>query len=77
MDIAVKYKMISRIIESKDEHVLETIKSLLNIEDETDFWGDLSAEDQKAIEEGLAQLEAGQYVSRESVQQDIKNKFNF
>ncbi len=77
MDIAVKYKMISKIINSKDERILDSIKSLLKIEDETDFWDELNAEDQQAINEGLAQLDAGQYVSRQSVREDIKNKFNF
>lgn len=69
--------MISKIINSEDERVLDSIKSLLKIEDETDFWDELSAEDQTAINEGLAQLDAGQYVSRQSVVKDIKNRFNF
>ncbi len=77
MDIAVKYKMISEIINSKDERVLDTIKSLLEIEDETDFWDELSEDDQRAITDGLAQLDAGQHVSHQSVRKDIKNQFNF
>lgn len=77
MDIAVKYKMISKIISSQDDRVLDSIKSLLKIEDETDLWDELSSEDQKAIDEGLAQLDAGEHVSRISVQQDVKSRFNF
>ena len=77
MDIAVKYKMISEIITSNDELILDSIKSLLKIEDETDFWDGLSAEDQCFINEGLAQLDAGQHVSRQTVGQDIKDRFNF
>lgn len=77
MDIAVKYKMISRIINSQDDRVLDNIKSLLNIDDETDFWDEMSVDDQEKIEEGLAQLDAGQHVSRASVQQEINSRFNF
>lgn len=77
MDIAVKYKMISEIITSNDERILDSIRSLLKIEDETDFWDGLSAEDQRIINEGLAQLDAGQHVSRQSVSGDIKDRFNF
>ena len=77
MNIAVKYRMISEIIRTDDEDVLNTIKSLLNINDETDFWEELSAEDQAAINEGLHQLDNEQYVSHKTVQQEVKDRFNF
>lgn len=77
MDIAVKYRIISEIINSKDERVLNEVKSLLKIEDEVDFWEVLSDEDRAAIDEGLEQLDKGQYVSHETVKEEIKNRFNF
>ncbi|CAD5253913.1 MULTISPECIES: hypothetical protein [unclassified Imperialibacter] len=77
MDIAVKYKIISEIISSNDDEILNAVKSLLKIEDEVDFWDELSAEDQAAINEGLEQLDKGQYVSHQSVREEIKNRFNF
>lgn len=77
MDIAVRYKMISKIINSNDESVLSSIKSLLKIEDEVDVWDELSADDQAAINEGMEQLDHGQYVSHQSVREEIKNRFNF
>lgn len=76
MDIAVKYRIISEIINSNDEHILNAIKSLLNIEDEMDFWEGLSPEDRAAIDEGLEQLDKGQHVSHESVREEIKSRFN-
>lgn len=76
MDIAVKYRIISEIINTKDEELLNRIKSLLKIDDE-DFWNDLSPEDQAAINEGIEQLDKGQYVSHQSLQEEIKNRFNF
>ncbi|MCP4457749.1 MAG: hypothetical protein GY816_06955 [Cytophagales bacterium] len=77
MDTAVKYKMISKIISSNDEGVLNSVKSILKIEDEPDFWDELSMNDRAAIDEGLNQLNKGQSVSHESVREDIKNRFNF
>ena len=77
MNNAVKYKMISKIINSNDESVLSSIKSLLKIEDEVDLWDELSADDQAAINEGLEQLDSRQYVSHQSVREEIKNRFNF
>ncbi len=77
MDIAVKYKMISKIINSKDEKVLNSIKKLLKIEDEIDFWEELSQEDQSAINDGLSQLDNRQHVSHQSVREEIKNRLDF
>ncbi|WP_209329190.1 hypothetical protein [Lunatimonas salinarum] len=77
MDNAIKYRIISEIINSNDEHLLNAIKSLLNIEEEVDFWEELSAEDRAAIDEGLEQLDKGQYVSHKSVREEIKNRFKF
>lgn len=77
MDIAIKYRIITEIINTNDERVLNAVKSLLNIEDQGDFWEELNADDRAAIDEGLYQLEQGQYVSHESVREEIKNRFNF
>jgi len=77
MDISVKYRMISEIINSTDDNVLNAVKSLLNIEEETDFWEELSVEDKAAINEGLSQLDKGQHVSHQSVREEIKDRFKF
>lgn len=77
MDIAVKCRIISEIINTNDERVLNAVQSLLNIEDKVDFWEELSAEDRAAIDEGLEQLDKGHYLSHESVRGEIKNRFNF
>lgn len=77
MDIATKYKMISKIIDSKDEDVLNSVKSLLGVDDELDFWEELNERDRLAIDDGLGQLDKGQYVSHDSVRSEIKKRFNF
>jgi predicted transcriptional regulator len=77
MDIAIKYKIISKIISSNDERLLDAVKTLLNVEDETDFWDEMSVADQAAIDEGLKQLDSGQFVDHQSVRDEIKNRFNF
>lgn len=77
MDNSVKYRIISEIIKSNDEQVLNAVKSLLKIDDDGDFWEALSVEDQVAIDAGLEQLDKGQYVSQESVREEIKKRFNF
>lgn len=77
MDITIKYRIISEIIKSDDEQVLNAVKSLLNIEDPIDFWDEMSEEDREAIDEGLEQLDKGQYLSHDTFRDEIKKKFNF
>ncbi|MEL6560939.1 MAG: hypothetical protein AAFQ94_22280, partial [Bacteroidota bacterium] len=66
MNAAVKYQMISKIINSKDDALLNQIRELLGIE-EVDFWDELGVEDQRAIDEGLNQLNNNDSVSHHKV----------
>lgn len=77
MDIqATKLELMQLLLNTKKEKVLVRIKEVFEQEG-VDFWDELSLEDQTAINEGLEQLDNGQYVSHESVREDIKNRFNF
>jgi hypothetical protein len=53
------------------------VKTPLKMEDETDLWDEMSAEDQVSIDESLKQLDSGQFVDHQSVRDKIKNRFNF
>ena len=77
MDISVKFKIISEIIKSNDEEILNAVKTILNIEDKLDFWEEISEEDQVAIDQALEQLDRGNFISRESVDAEVKEKYNF
>tara|TARA_Y100001949_G_C15831492_1_gene262189 strand:+ start:424 stop:657 length:234 start_codon:yes stop_codon:yes gene_type:complete len=77
VDSTIKYKIISKIINSDDEKQLQAVKSILGIKDDEDFWDELSVEDQASIDEGLNQLEKGKYVSHQSVKEEITRRFNF
>ena len=58
---------------------LTTIQEFIAMrkEKEVDFWNELSSEDRLAIDEGLEQLDKGEYVSHESVREEIQSRFNF
>jgi hypothetical protein len=77
MDISVKYRIISEIMKSNDEEMLNAVKAILNIEDKADFWEEISEEDQMAIDQALEQLDRGNFISRESLDAEIKEKYNF
>ncbi|WP_439475681.1 hypothetical protein [Algoriphagus formosus] len=73
----MKFKIISEIIKSNDEEMLNAVKTILNIEDKADFWEEISEEDQVAIDQALEQLDRGNFISRESLDVEIKEKYNF
>jgi len=78
MDIrATKLELMQLMLNTQKEQVLQRIKDVFEQEGETDYWDELSLEDQSAIDEGLEQLDKGQYVAHESVSEEIKNRFNF
>lgn len=78
MDIqATKLELMKLLLNTQKEQVLQRIKEIFEQEEGIDFWDGLNAEDQAAINEGIEQLDKGQYVSHESVREDIKKRFNF
>lgn len=78
MDIrTTKLELMQLMLNTQKEQVLQRIKDIFEQEGEVDFWDELSLEDQSAIDEGLEQLDKGQYVSHESVREEIKSRFNF
>jgi hypothetical protein len=74
MDIALKYKIVEKIIQSNDDKVLDQIKSLLNIP-EPDFWDELPDNIKGAINGAKEQLERGEGVAHEDVMADVKARF--
>jgi predicted transcriptional regulator len=56
---------------------LSTVKSRLKIEGKGDFFEELNHKDQAVIDEALEQLENGEFISHDSVREEIKNRFNF
>ena len=77
IDIEVKKSLIAAILQTENEEILGAIKSLLKIEDQADFWDQLSREDQEAINEGIRQLDEGKSVSYEEAKDLITERFNF
>lgn len=63
-------KTVLEYVNQADEHLLRMVKKIMdnyreNVE--SDWWDELSEEEQKEIEEGLAELDRGEYISNEEV----------
>ena len=74
MDVATKYKIVEKIINSEDELLLGEIKDLLAVS-EKDFWNDLSETTKKSINRGLEDSKKRLTKPHDDVIAEIKNRF--
>jgi hypothetical protein len=74
MDIAIKYKIVEKIIQSNDDNLLNEIKSLLGLF-EGDFWAELPSEVKQAINEAKGELDRGEGIPHSQVMAEIKDRF--
>lgn len=62
---ARKINLINWISTIQDDDVLEKVEKIQK--EKTDWWDTISDADKKAINEGLEQLDKGEYLTREQV----------
>ena len=74
MDIALKYKIVEKIVQSEDEMVLNEIKALLNLSKQ-DFWQDLPEEVKQAVNKAKAELDDGKGIPHDRVMKEINTRF--
>lgn len=74
MDIALKYKIVEKIIESNDDTLLNQINNLLGLS-ENDFWTELPQEVQQAIRKSKQELDLGVGIPHTQVIDEIKKRF--
>jgi hypothetical protein len=74
MDIAIKYKIVEKIIQSNDDNLLNEIKSLLGLF-EGDFWAELPSEVKQAINKAKGEHDRGEGIPHSQVMAEIKDRF--
>lgn len=74
MDIALKYKIVEKIIQSNDDSLLNEIKSLVGLS-EVDFWNELPTELKQALNKAKGELDRGGGIPHSQVISEIKNRF--
>jgi len=74
MDIALKYRIVERIIQSNDDNLLNEIKSLVGLSD-NDFWPGLPTEIKNAIQEAKGELDRGEGIPHSSIMSDVNGRF--
>jgi hypothetical protein len=74
MDIALKYKIVEKIIQTNDDLLLNEIKSLVGLS-EGDFWKDVPVEVKQAVNKAKEELDRGEGIPHSQVMTEIKEKF--
>lgn len=60
-------KEVKRYIDTADEKVVKMIHAMLEVEQESDWWEELSEEAKASIDQGLKDAQAGRVVPHEVV----------
>lgn len=70
-----KINLINWLSSVQEEDVLAQVEKIQK--EKSDWWDSVSENDKKAINEGLGQLDKGEYLTRSEVRSKIKENFNF
>jgi hypothetical protein len=70
-----KINLINWISTLQEDDILNKVEKIQK--ETTDWWDTISNEDKTAINEGLEQLDNGQFFTRSQVRDKIKERFNF
>ena len=70
-----KLILINWISSLQEDEVLSKLEKIQ--EQKADWWNQISEEDKTAINEGLGQLDQGEFLTRDQVKTKIKERFNF
>jgi hypothetical protein len=70
-----KINLINWISTIQEDDILNRVEKIQK--ETTDWWDTISNEDKAAINEGIEQLDKGQFLTRSQVRDKIKERFKF
>ena len=73
MELALKYKLVEKLIQTENENILQAIKVILGLP-ETDFWQELPLEVKAKVEQSKKQLDKRLGTPHEQVMMEIKSR---
>lgn len=76
MDIQLKEKLIAKIDSTNDDELLRQLLRVFDLEAKTDECYILSIEEKEAVNEGISQLENGNFLSNEEVNRQADRCLN-
>lgn len=73
---AKKLEIVQLILNTEKPAILKKVEDVLKKEKGTDWWDEISEEERKSIEQGLAEADRGELIPHEEVMREVKAKYN-
>jgi predicted transcriptional regulator len=70
-----KINLINWISSLQEADIIDKMEAIQK--ENADWWDTINNEDKQAIEEGLEQLDKGEFLTRSQVRAKVKKKYNF
>ena len=71
-----KLELVQLIINTEKPSILSKVEAILKKEKASDWWDEISPEEKKAIEKGLAEADKGELIPHEEVMKEVRAKYN-
>lgn len=72
---AKKLEIVQLILNTEKPAILKKVEEVLKNEKVTDWWDEISDEEQHAIEKGLEEADRGELIPHEEVMKEVKAKY--
>jgi len=71
-----KLEIVQLVLNTNKTTLLNKIEEILKKNATNDWWDEISDEEKKAIEQGLAEADRGEFIPHEEVMKQVKEKYN-
>ena len=72
---AKKLELVKLILDTEKPAVLAKVEAVLKTDHDTDRLDEISEEEKKAVEDGLAEADRGELIPHEEVMKEVRNKY--
>ncbi|MFO8069567.1 MAG: hypothetical protein R6U02_06295 [Alkalibacterium sp.] len=71
-----KLELVQLILNTEKPSILSKVEAILKKEKASDWWDEISPEEKKAIEKGLAEADKGELIPHEEVMKEVRAKYH-
>jgi predicted transcriptional regulator len=71
-----KLELVQLILNTEKPSILSKVEAILKKEKASDWWDEISPEEKKAIENGLAEADKGELIPHEEVMKEVRAKYH-
>lgn len=70
-----KLELVQLIINTEKPSILAKVEAILKKEKASDWWDEISPEERKLIDKGLAEADKGELLPHEEVMKEVRTKY--